>query len=381
MDKKPLIGIVICTLLIVSTIIPVSATTSSVKTSQPSTMGNTLYVGGSGPNNYTKIQDAIDDANDGYMVFVYAGIYYENITIYHVITVMGENKNTTIIDGYETDNVVYIVGNGICFSGFTVQNSSLFGGAGIMVLADGGSVEIINVHVTDNAIGILLKSGTGIILHDSVINNNIETGVYVQSYRSEIHDNIITNNRIFGIVLLDEDVDYTIIKNNVITYSREGIWISDMYQTSNIEITNNIIMNSSIYGVTLGTIDSKINGNQFYNNSIAFSLVSGQCNDIRENTFQNNNQGLWIVDTGNNRIHRNNFIQNQEDAFFTYFLFIHTARNYWYHNYWDTHHLPIPKPIKGQKVFFIPFSVWFDINWAQFDVFPALKPYDRPGMR
>ena len=140
-------------------------------------------------------------------------------------------------------------------------------------------------------------------------------------------------------------------------------------------------MNSSTYGATLGTIDSKINGNQFCNNSIAFSLVSGQRNDIRENTFQNNNQGLWIVDTGNNRIHRNNFIQNQEDAFFTYFLFIHTARNYWYHNYWDTHHLPIPKPIKGQKVFFIPFSVWFNISWAQFDILPALKPYDLPGMR
>jgi len=27
--------------------------------------GNTLYVGGSGPGNYTKIQDAIDNASDG----------------------------------------------------------------------------------------------------------------------------------------------------------------------------------------------------------------------------------------------------------------------------------------------------------------------------
>ena len=41
--------------------------------------GNVLYVGGSGPGNYTKIQDAVDDASDGDTVFVYSGIYYETI--------------------------------------------------------------------------------------------------------------------------------------------------------------------------------------------------------------------------------------------------------------------------------------------------------------
>ncbi|HDN50977.1 MAG TPA: hypothetical protein ENG06_04290, partial [Thermoplasmatales archaeon] len=43
--------------------------------------GNTWYVGGSGPNNYTKIQDAIDNASDGDTVFVFNGIYYENVLI------------------------------------------------------------------------------------------------------------------------------------------------------------------------------------------------------------------------------------------------------------------------------------------------------------
>ena len=42
---------------------------------------NTLYVGGSGPDNYTKIQDALDDANPGDTVFVYNGKYLENIKI------------------------------------------------------------------------------------------------------------------------------------------------------------------------------------------------------------------------------------------------------------------------------------------------------------
>jgi nitrous oxidase accessory protein len=371
--NKIILSVGIILLFIGICIIPTIA--QDTKEPLPSSSGHWLYVGGSGLGNYTKIQDAIDNASDGDTVFVYAGIYYENITIYHEITVLGENKDTTIIDGYETDDVVSIVRNGISFSGFTIQNSTLFGGAGITVYSYGGSVEITNVRVMDNAVGIFLKSGIGIYLHDSIINNNTETGVYVQSLRSEIYDNIIMNNRYFGIILLHEDVNYTLIKNNRITDHREGIWISDMYEISNIQIYNNIIMNSSSYGIKMGSRDSQIYGNQFWNNSVAFAMIGGQRNDIRGNTFRNNHQGLLIMDVGNNRIHRNNFIQNQEDAFFTYFLFVHNARNYWYHNYWDGHDFPLPKLIKGQKIFLFPYS-WGNISWVQFDLIPALKPYD-----
>ncbi|MCD6573584.1 MAG: hypothetical protein J7K95_05780 [Thermoplasmata archaeon] len=61
--------------------------------------GKTLYVGGSGPNNYTHIQDAINDASNGDTIFVYSGIYYENVVINKSINLFGEAKETTIIDG------------------------------------------------------------------------------------------------------------------------------------------------------------------------------------------------------------------------------------------------------------------------------------------
>ena len=41
--------------------------------------GKTLYVGGSGPGNYTKIQDAINNAIDGDTIYVYSGTYNGNI--------------------------------------------------------------------------------------------------------------------------------------------------------------------------------------------------------------------------------------------------------------------------------------------------------------
>jgi len=51
----------------------VSFTTLSDENNNPTI--RTLYVGGSGPGNYTKIQDAIDDASYGDTVFVYNGTY------------------------------------------------------------------------------------------------------------------------------------------------------------------------------------------------------------------------------------------------------------------------------------------------------------------
>ncbi|MCD6481001.1 MAG: hypothetical protein J7L31_01850, partial [Thermoplasmata archaeon] len=61
--------------------------------------GNILYVGGSGPENYSKIQNAIDNASDGDTVFVYddSSPYYENIVINKSINLVGENKDTTVI--------------------------------------------------------------------------------------------------------------------------------------------------------------------------------------------------------------------------------------------------------------------------------------------
>jgi hypothetical protein len=91
--------------------------------------GNWLYVGGSGPGNYTRIQDAIDNASDGDTVYVYAGIYLGNIVINVSIDLIGENKNTTIID--ENPDIddpqlieanIYIFADSVTITGFTIQN-------------------------------------------------------------------------------------------------------------------------------------------------------------------------------------------------------------------------------------------------------------------
>jgi len=111
----------------------------------PMRFGTTLYVGGSGPGNYSKIQDAINASIDGDTVFIYVKepCYNENIIINTSITLVGENHSVSVeaknnslptirivhdsvkIDGI---GVPYIWNGGHSFYsnyGFSVENVSL----------------------------------------------------------------------------------------------------------------------------------------------------------------------------------------------------------------------------------------------------------------
>ncbi|RLF39897.1 MAG: hypothetical protein DRN12_06325, partial [Thermoplasmata archaeon] len=116
----------------------------------PCPNGNILYVGGSGKGNYSTICDAIKAASDGDTVFVYNGIYHENLEIDKSLSLIGEDKNTTIIDGSNSGDVVHISASNVLINGFTIQNSGRReDDAGIEIISD--NVTISNNIITDNA--------------------------------------------------------------------------------------------------------------------------------------------------------------------------------------------------------------------------------------
>ena len=91
------------------------------KSSLPTSRGNWLYVGGSGPGNYTNIQDAIGNASDGDTVFVFNGTYFGSVIINKSINLFGEDKNTTIINGFVAFTIS-IVSDWVNMSRFTIKN-------------------------------------------------------------------------------------------------------------------------------------------------------------------------------------------------------------------------------------------------------------------
>jgi len=121
---------------------------------------NTLYVGGSGPGNYSSIQSAINDASDGDIVFVYAGIYYENILIDKSISLIGEDKQTTIINGNFTNSAVLIENDDVLIEKFTITNAS----------SD-------DIFTSINWGGIKVKTSNNVVIQGNILKDNAN-GIY-----------------------------------------------------------------------------------------------------------------------------------------------------------------------------------------------------------
>jgi len=124
--KKNIFTIVIIGMMLSSCFV----ITSVADSTQPHPQnGTTLYVGGSGPNNFTAIQDAINNSANGDTVYVYSGVYYENIVVNRTIFLIGENRDTTMIDGGEMGDTVTITSNNVNISNFIIRGGSFSAGS------------------------------------------------------------------------------------------------------------------------------------------------------------------------------------------------------------------------------------------------------------
>jgi len=77
------------------------------------------------PDDYSSIQEAVNNAEVGDTVFVKAGTYYEALVIETSIFLVGEDAATTVIDGSSNPvtNVVQVEADNVTVSGFTIRNS------------------------------------------------------------------------------------------------------------------------------------------------------------------------------------------------------------------------------------------------------------------
>jgi len=238
---------------------------------QPSTVSsnsNTLYVGGSGEGNYTKIQDAIDNASDGDTVFVYddSSPYYENLSINKSIDLIGEENYKPIIDGGGSWHVVDIYADNVTINGFRIQSDE---NHGIVLHSDYNCISnnIIKNHLC------------GIEGFDSSYNNishNIITGKYdgidlSGSFNEIIGNTIISHKDYDGTGIFLQATFYNRIERNVIKYCYFGITI---FCSSHNIISQNIIQNNTALGIFLAiTSKTKIIENNFINNSINASFA------------------------------------------------------------------------------------------------------------
>ena len=242
-----------------------------------SASGITIYVDDDGGADYTSIQDAINAANasGGDTIYVYSGIYNENIVINKPLILTGQNKDTTIIDGGKSGHTIYAFSGTeyiyieISISEFTVRNA---GGTGNDCIAlryvNNGQIYGNKIKNSDQSDGIQLYRCSGITISSNTVQNNEENGI-----------NLVLST------------DNTIGADNIIQNNQKGIRL--YFNSNNNNIYSNTITGNTNYGIH---ILSSTN-NQIYLND--FTGNGQHAQDASSNTYYYNSQGNYWEDYNN----------------------------------------------------------------------------------
>jgi parallel beta-helix repeat protein len=145
---------------------------------------------------YSTIQLAVDDANPENTLWARNGLYNENVIITKPLTLQGEDRETTIIDGSSSGDVVRIEADSVEMTGFTITGSgSNWNDAGIEIyIAWPGYCKVEACDISNNQNGIYLFVSN----NNNIIGNNVSQnscGINLWSSESNtISENIISNN-------------------------------------------------------------------------------------------------------------------------------------------------------------------------------------------
>ncbi len=265
------------------------------------------------PTSRGYIQDLIDNASDGDTIYIPSGTYYENIVINKSISLIGENKDTTVIDGNYSDDVVFISADWVNISSFTIQNSG-------DVYAQDAGIDIRSHYCTlsgniiskNNRYGIYLYYSNGNTVTGNIIMNKHDDGI--RNYES-------SGNTITGNIILNNDDGITVSGNNnnitgnyINSNNGNGIRLGNgaMFNT----ITGNTISNNSGEefegAIYLGDSHSNtIAGNNITsNNKCGLSIRYSSGNIINDNSILNNKEGITLYDDSSNNTIKGNIISN-----------------------------------------------------------------------
>lgn len=198
------------------------------------------------PDNYTTIQEAINNANEGDTVFVKSGTYYEDVVVNKTISLIGEDSATTILDGK---------GNSLLILGIVMSN--------VIV----GNLTVKNTVKDRPAYGISVKDSQNVSLANITIVKSYADLILDNSYHCEISNNAMVSSYAYGIYMRYGSNNNTFV-GNLIARNMFGLHIDSgsedntYYHNNFVENTNQIEVfgGPNKFNVTEGNYWSNYNG-------------------------------------------------------------------------------------------------------------------------
>jgi parallel beta-helix repeat protein len=286
------------------------------------------------PADFKTIQAAINNNTvlPGSTIFVFDGLYVENVVVNKSVSLIGESNVATIVDGSRRDCAFRIRASGVTLSNFAIRN--------------GGN----STSQLENVIKIEQQYNGNTISHNRIIGN--EWGIGVYSSRNEILNNTISLNGFYAIYL--------------------------------IGTTNNLISGNTIFSTTdgIGLLNSNYNnitGNTVFWSGDGVAISLGAHNLVSGNLFKDNfSNGVYTAYSQDNTIYHNNFVNNAQPSE------ILEGNNIWDNgvegNYWseyagaDTYKGPFQNETGSDGIGDKPFQInKKDAN--DYDNYPLIGPF------
>lgn len=273
----------------------------------------TVYV----PDNYTTIQEAINNVSDNSTIIVRAGAYHESISINKPLTLTGENSETTVIDGDGAPTVVSLTAT--CnITGFTIRNGGFGIGARTAFLVP----QYTGHRIEDNRIidnyygGILLQKATNNTVVDNIVTNNTLFGIHLwSSAYNDLTNNTVANNG-HGITLYGNTFNNT-MRNNTMTGNTYNFGLIMRGDTYNYLSTNPSYPSFVNDIDASNTVDGKpiyylINQRDIKIPSDAGCVWLNNCTNVTVQGLQlsSNLQGVLVLLSNETTITNNSLVQN-----------------------------------------------------------------------
>jgi len=304
---------------------------------------STLYVLGVAPDGgdgsrerpFSSIRYALYHAQQGATIYVWEGLYRENVVVNKTVNLIGNGSAATIINGSGTGDAVTITANNVNIKGFRLENSA--NGwfdelAGIKILSDNNFVfdnsmtyssygirvygadnnSIENNSCYNNSYGILIYESDNNHLESNNCSYNYLIGIHI--YRS--HNNSVENSIYYRnpdrAITISYDSSNNTIKNTTCTGSDIGIRL--FKNAHDNYILNNRIENGGT-GISISySKNNAIINNLCFNGKTGISLYDSSGNLIRNNTIDRHTYNGMRVNSHNNTITGNNIRNNSQSG-------------------------------------------------------------------
>jgi len=207
------------------------------------------------PENYARIQDAIDNASPHDVICVNGGIYEEHLVIDKPLYIYGSEANTPMIKICEDSDIIKITASNVTISNLKiVKNLAGSSKSAGVVLSNVSFCSISNNTIIGNFVGVLIEGGAFNLVQDNSITNN-RYGVFLRRYQHSepSYSNVICRNNIsvnsWNGIEIDWGSGNLVYANTLLSNAAFGLEIPDYTpSSSNVIFHNNFIDNARVFG-------------------------------------------------------------------------------------------------------------------------------------